>query len=128
MFAASFLWLVISSFEIPFEVLAFGGVMLVLVMLVHGAGLDRIVAYYQMRSRQLRERACHPGLATYIFAATILFLLFLHALEICIWGLAIDWTGLIPNLRNSMYFCANTYVTIGYGQMLLPWSGGNSDR
>lgn len=110
------------TLEIPIEVLTFGGAMLVLVMLVHGAGLDRIVAYYNNRSQMLRERAWHPHAATYIFAVTILFVLILHVLEICIWGFAVDWMGLIPNLRNSMYFCANTYVTIGYGQMLLPSS------
>ena len=37
-------------FEIPFEVLAFGGVMLDLIMLVYGTDLDGIVADYQKRS------------------------------------------------------------------------------
>ena len=111
-----------SSIEIPFDVLGFGSVMLVLVMLVHGAGLDLIVSYYNGRSKTLRDRGWHPRLATYIFAVTILLVLFLHILEICIWGVAVYKTGLIPDFRNSMYFCANTYVTIGYGQMLLPHS------
>ena len=70
----------------------------------------------------LGDKAWHPRMANYIFAVTILLVLILHVLEICIWGLAVDWMGLIPNPRNSMYFCANTYVTIGCGQMLLPFS------
>lgn len=121
MLASSFIPRLVLPGEIPFAVLAFGSVMLVLVMLVHGAGLDLIVGRYNRRSQTLRERARHPSLATYIFAGTILLVLFLHLLEIFIWSIAVYKTGLIPNFRNSMYFCANTYVTIGYGQMLLSY-------
>jgi hypothetical protein len=107
--------------EIPLEVLGFGSAMLIVVMLIHGAGLDRIVALYNHGSRRLRERARHPHLANYTFAGTILLVLFLHILEICVWGVAVNKSGLIPNFRNAMYFSANTYTTIGYGNMLLPF-------
>jgi hypothetical protein len=32
----------------------------------------------------------------------------------------LNLSGLILNLRDSVYFSANTYTTIGYGKMILP--------
>ena len=49
-------------------------------------------------------------------------MLFLHVFEFCVWGLVLRATGLIGNIRDSMYFSANTYTTIGYGQMVLPYN------
>jgi hypothetical protein len=42
-------------------------------------------------------------------------------LEICVWGVALRGTGLVENIRDSMCFSANTYTTIGYGEMALPY-------
>lgn len=106
---------------VPVEVLAFGGVMLVIIALIHGAGLDRIVARYRRKADILRARSWHPHVATYIFAAAILLMLLLHITEACIWGVVVNKVGLLSNLRDSIYFSANTYNTIGYGQMILPY-------
>ena len=57
-----------------------------------------------------------------MFAGAILFMLLLHVSEACLWGLVLNKVGLIPNLRDSIYFSANTYTTIGYGIMILPQS------
>ena len=96
--------------------------MLVIIVLLHGAGLDRIIDRYKRRSEVLRRRSWHPYMATSVFAATILLMLFLHVFEICVWGVALNRTGLITNFRDAMYFSANTYTTIGYGVMVLPYS------
>jgi type IV secretory pathway VirB3-like protein len=106
---------------VPVEVLVFGGVMLVIIVLIHGAGLDRIVARYRRKADILRARGWHPHVATYIFAAAILLMLLLHITEACIWGVVLNKIGLISNLRDSIYFSANTYTMIGYGQMILPY-------
>jgi hypothetical protein len=108
------------SVKVPIEVLGFGSVMLVIIVLIHGAGLDRIIDRYKRRSDILRRRFWHPYTATSLFAVTILLMLFLHVFEICVWGVALNRTGLITSLRDSMYFSANTYTTIGYGLMILP--------
>jgi len=47
-------------------------------------------------------------------------MLALHITEACIWGVVLNRVGLIANLRDSIYFSANTYTTIGYGKFLLP--------
>lgn len=108
--------------KVPIEVLGFGSVMLVIIVLIHGAGLDRIIARYKRRSEVLRRRGWHPYLATSLFAVTILLMLFLHVFEIGVWGVALNRTGLITSFRDSMYFSANTYTTIGYGLMILPYN------
>jgi hypothetical protein len=117
---ASFLPQHISSDFIPVEVLLLGGVMLVIIVLLHGAGLSRIVARYERKADILRQRQWHPHMAPLIFAGAILLMLALHVTEACIWGVVLSKTGLIPNLRDSIYFSANTYTTIGYGKFLLP--------
>ena len=61
--------------QVPIEVLGFGGVILVTIILIHGPGLDHIVARHQRKSEILRWRSWHPNLATYIFAGVILFML-----------------------------------------------------
>lgn len=112
----------VSPDFIPVEVLLFGGVMLVIVVLIHGAGLDYIVARYKRKAERLRARQDRPQLAIFIFAVTILLMLVLHVSEACIWGVVLNKVGLISNLRDSIYFSANTYTTIGYGYMILPES------
>src|SRR5271166_4006258 len=108
--------------QVPIEVLSFGSVMLMIIVLIHGAGLDRIIARHKRKSEILRRTSWHPHLGTYIFAGAILFMLFLHVFEICVWGVALRGTGLIGNIRDSMYFSVNTYATIGYGEMVLPYN------
>jgi len=108
--------------KVPIEVLGLGSLMLVIIVLIHGAGLDRILGLYERRSEVYRVRFRHPFLATSIFAVTILLMLFLHVFEICIWGVALNRTGLITSFRDAMYFSANTYTTIGYGLMILPYN------
>ena len=107
---------------VPLEVLLFGGFMLLVIVLIHGAGLNRIVAHYKRKADELRATDWHPQLANYIFAVAILFLLALHVFEAFVWGMVLNKVGLIANLRDSMYFSANTYTTIGYGLMILPQS------
>jgi hypothetical protein len=110
------------SVKLPIEVLGFGSVMLVIIVLIHGAGLNRILGLYERRAEVYRLRLRHPYLATFIFAATILLMLFLHVFEILVWGVALHRTGLVSNFRDAMYFSANTYTTIGYGLMILPYN------
>ena len=107
---------------VPVEVLLFGGFMLLVIVLIHGAGLNRIVARYRRKADELRAKDWHPFLANYIFAGAILFMLMLHVFEAFVWGWVLNKVGLIASRRDSMYFSANTYTTIGYGLMILPES------
>jgi Ion channel len=119
---ASILLLVADADVIPIGVIVLGGAMMVIITLVHGAGLDRIVARYKRKAGMLREKTWHPGLAMLVFAGTILLMLFLHMAEVCLWGLTLRSFGLVLNFRDAAYFSANTYTTLGMGPMLLPHS------
>ena len=110
----------VQSSKIPLEVLGAGSLMLVIITLIHGAGLDWIVGRFHRQSEKLRERRRSPHLASLTFSYAILLMLFLHISELGIWGVVLNVSGLVPNLRDSVYFSANTYTTIGYGKMILP--------
>jgi hypothetical protein len=105
---------------IPFAVVGIGGAMLVIIMIIHGFGIDRIVVRYKRKAEKLRKMSWHPRLAVFVFSGTILLLLFLHMAEVCLWGFLFRLGGLIPNLHEAVYFSANTYTTLGMGPMSLP--------
>jgi Ion channel len=107
---------------IPVELIVLGSTVLVIVTLIHGIGLDGITSRYKRKAEGLRKRGWHPRFAMVIFAGAILLMLFLHLTEIFIWGLVLKKAGLIPNMRDSIYFSANTYTTLGMGPMSLPHS------
>jgi len=105
---------------IPIEVIGLGAIMLIVITIIHGTGLDRIVASYQKRADGLRKKSRSPHLAIFVFAICILMMLFLHLTEISIWGWVLHRAGLVPNVRDAVYFSANTYTTLGMGPMSLP--------
>lgn len=117
---ASFAVIQVRDDVIPVEVLSLGAVMLVVITLIHGAGLDRIVAHYKRRADAFRRKRRHPRLAMLVFASTILLMLFLHMAEIWVWGFVLYKMRLVPNIRDAVYFSANTYTTLGMGPMALP--------
>ena len=119
---AALLVLQIRDDVIPVEVIGMGAIMLVIITMIHGAGLDQIVSLYKRRSEKLRERRRHPRMAMMVFSGAILLMLFLHLAEISLWGLVLQKTKLVPNLRDAVYFAANTYTTLGMGPMSLPHS------
>ena len=105
---------------VPLAVLVLGGLMLVIVLTMHGFGLDMIVSRYKRRAARMRERSANPRLAVFIFTRTISLMLMLHVIEICLWGSVIWMGGLVHNVHEAFYYCANTYTTLGMGSMVLP--------
>jgi len=105
---------------IPFAVLGLGGLILVVVTVLHGYGLDNVVSRYKRGNEKLRSLHVAPFVAVLLFSRTILQMLVLHLLEICFWGLCLFWGRLISDVHTSFYFAANTYTTLGMGPMPLP--------
>jgi len=89
-------------------------------MIIHGFGIDRIVVRYKRKAEKLRKTSRHPTLAVFVFAGTMLLMLFLHLAEIGLWAFFFRLGGLITNLHEAAYFSANTYTTLGMGPMSLP--------
>ena len=114
--------LLVNQNEVGMEVLGLGATVLVVIVVLHGFGLDRIVERYKMTAQNLRDRARPTALATGVFAWAIFLMLVLHLVETMLWALVVNKTGLIPVLRDSVYFCANSYTTLGEADMMLPIS------
>jgi hypothetical protein len=47
-------------------------------------------------------------------------LIFVHAIEICVWALFYLWVGCFEDGSSAFYFSGVTYTTLGYGDLLLP--------
>jgi hypothetical protein len=101
------------------EVFAVGASVLVAVTLVHGSVIGRIVRDYHRGAKRLLERASHPFWASMRFGRAVLLMLVLHIVDMTIWATMLVRLGLIPDVRDSLYFTANSYTTLGYGGMPL---------
>ena len=74
------------------------------------------------RSINAASSDCAPGALT-CFAALVLFgtavflLLSLHIIGVIWWAIVLTRLGLIHTAKDAIYFCANAYTTLGYGQV-----------
>ncbi len=97
------------------EVFAIGAAVLVGVTVVHGSVLSQIVRDYRRGAKILLEHASHPFWASMRFGRAVLLMLVLHIVDMTIWATVLTRLSLIPDLRTSLYFTANSYTTLGYG-------------
>lgn len=105
---------------IPFAVLGLGGLILVIVTLIHGYGLDQIRNRYHKGNEKLSNLNAHPFLGVLLFSRSMFQMLVLHALEIFFWGSCLYLGRLVSDIHTAIYFAANTYTTLGMGPMPLP--------
>jgi hypothetical protein len=47
-------------------------------------------------------------------------LILIHLVEICLWGLFYFWQGCLPDAEWAFYFSGITYTSVGYGDLVLP--------
>jgi hypothetical protein len=104
---------------IPAADVVFGGGMLLLVVMVHAAGLRLASNRFERHMLPLREHpsSWRPDL---IMGVAVGQMLVLHLIEIIIWSAALVESGLVADWRVSGFFAANTYTTVGYGAFVLP--------
>jgi hypothetical protein len=107
----------------PFADLAFGGAMLLVIMLVHAAGVRGVTVHVVRRSEQLLSRPS-GWLADVLMLSMVALLLLLHVVEIVIWSAALVESGIVADWRVAGFFAGNTYTTIGYGNFVLPMKWG----
>jgi hypothetical protein len=101
----------------PMAALSIGAFMLVFLVLLHGTGLHSILVLRKRRERRLR--AGRPLLikGLFLFGSTIFLMLALHIAGFMLWAYALRLMGLIPHVYDAIYFCANAYTTLGYGNV-----------
>ena len=104
---------------IRMEALGLGCLFAVGVTLIHITGLHKIVDWSQGKSKSLREKYVRPVVASWYFGTTILLMLLLHIGDAAIWGGIVYAMKLVPNIHDAFYFSANTYTSLGYGDVPL---------
>jgi hypothetical protein len=88
-------------------------------VLIHLAGLSILVAVMRKRSTGRTRSAAmvHQGVAI-MTAAFGLFAL--HTVEIWAYAGLYLLLGALPDFEQALYFSTSTYVTLGYGDIVLP--------
>lgn len=88
-------------------------------VLIHLTGLAVLLAVL----RRYR-RSPHQIVATLLNTAAILVAAFglfaLHSIEIWVWALVFWFLDAFATFEHALYFSTSTYVTIGYGDVVLP--------
>ena len=88
-------------------------------VLVHLIGLAVLLAILR-RHRHVSQVL----IASFVNGVAILLAAFglfaLHAVEIWLWAALYLLLKAFPNLEQALYFSTSTYVTIGYGDVVLP--------
>lgn len=104
---------------IPAADVAFGGTLLLVIVLVHATGVRAVTDHVARRSRLIMQR---PRIwrVDLLMATSVLGLLLLHLTETVVWAAALVYGGLVPSWRAAGFFAGNTYTTVGYGTFVLP--------
>lgn len=104
---------------IPAADVAFGGTLLMLIVLIHATGVRAVTDHVARRSRSIAQR---PSVwrVDLLMATSVLGLLLLHLTETVVWAAALVYGGLVPSWRAAGFFAGNTYTTVGYGTFVLP--------
>lgn len=103
----------------PAADLLIGSTMLILIILVHAAGVRSVTTHVAHRSAAIMTQPTRWR-ADLLMSSTVFLLLSLHLLEICLWTAALVYSGLVTDWRAAGFFAGNTYTTVGYGSMILP--------
>jgi hypothetical protein len=101
----------------PMAALVIGAFMLVFLVLLHGTGLHGILVLRERSERRLREGRPLVVKGLLLFASTIFLMLTLHIVGFMLWAYALLLLGLVPHAYDAIYFCANAYTTLGYGNV-----------
>ncbi len=103
----------------PAADLFFGGAVMVLIILVHAAGVRTVTTHVTRRSQAIMQRPSRWR-ADLLMGSIVFMLLALHTVEMLLWTMALVYSNLIPDWRSAGFFAGNTYTTVGYGAFILP--------
>jgi hypothetical protein len=106
------------SAVMPAADLIFGGAMMILIVLVHAAGVRAVTTHVLRRTQVIMQRPTRWE-ADLLMASIVFMLLALHVAEICIWSAALVYSNLVADWRSAGFFAGNTYTTVGYGNFIL---------
>lgn len=94
-----------------------GSIVLVGLVLFHGMGIHWILTIHKRGERRLRAGRPHVFAALSLLGIAVFLLLTLHIIGVIGWAIVLTRLGLINKAKDAIYFCANAYTTLGYGQV-----------
>ena len=95
--------------------LLIGWGLMALSVAIHAVGVASAMRWLRPQSAAVR---LWPRTRLFIILAGAI--VFLHVIEIAIWGLFYAWVHAMPDRQAAFYFSAVTYTTTGYGDLVLP--------
>jgi len=104
---------------LPAADVAFGGLMLLVIILIHAAGVRLVTDIVARRMRVIMTRP-RVWQADVVMSVAVVLLLVLHLVEIVVWSSSLVYGGLVTSWRAAGFFAGNTYTTVGYGAFVLP--------
>jgi hypothetical protein len=104
---------------ISFMDIGVGSVTLICIIAIHGFLLGRISDYFTRNYSVLKARYS-LGKYDATFITTVWFMLAAHLGEAFLWSLPMYFLGMFSTLRTAFYFAAQTYTTLGMGDVALP--------
>lgn len=108
---------VFAGIEIPGVL--FGGLCLMIILVVHGFFMAFIYRIYESRAEKSLLAGKYWHVETFFYCSLIVMML-AHIIEIAIWAWFLTTTQLVNNFHKAMVFSGSTYTTVGFGQDLLP--------
>lgn len=96
-----------------------GGVMLLIVMIFHGALLLQIAKRYEVKTFLYLAEKQYSAVAV-CFYVSVFCLFLVHIAEILIWGVVLYALKFIPALGQSILFGGSTYTAMGFMEDILP--------
>jgi len=88
-------------------------------VLLHLAGLAGLLLILR-RHRHVQNRMLGAVMNSSAILLVAFGLFALHSVEIWTWAGVYQWIGVLPEFEQALYFSTSTYVTIGYGDVVLP--------
>jgi voltage-gated potassium channel Kch len=99
--------------------LAIATALVAITVLVHLVGLAILLAILR-RHRHVSGRIQSALLNSLAILLAAFGLFGLHSVEIWTWAGVYQAIGAFPSFENALYFSISTYVTVGYGDIVLP--------
>jgi hypothetical protein len=101
----------------PWVAIGIGSFILVCIVLFHGTGIHWILQLYLSGQRRLLKGRPHVFRALMLFGSSVFLMLALHLVGVLAWALVLLKMGFIQRAHDAIYFCANAYTTLGYGNV-----------
>jgi len=105
-----------AEFTLPAAIII-GSIILVSLVLFHGMGVHWVSKIHKRGELRLRAGRPHVFAALVLFGTAVFLLLSLHIIGVIWWAIVLRHLGLIHTAKDAIYFCANAYTTLGYGQV-----------